>query len=71
MQVPSNMLIDRISRPSVYIGIAVSDAADLQTPTGQITHLPLFGKMVIWGLISNLIGRVQSFGGMVAIRFLL
>jgi hypothetical protein len=24
MQVPSNMIVNRISRPSVYIGIAVS-----------------------------------------------
>jgi len=49
MQVPSNIIINRISRPSTYIGAV----------------------MVVWGTISTLTGNVNSFGGMVATRFLL
>ncbi|WVQ84894.1 hypothetical protein IAT38_007057 [Cryptococcus sp. DSM 104549] len=49
MQIPSNMIINRISRPSWYIG----------------------GAMLIWGMISTCSGVVKSFGGMVAIRFML
>ncbi|CAE7013870.1 hypothetical protein P3342_003846 [Pyrenophora teres f. teres] len=49
MQVPSNMIINRIPRPSLYIGVV----------------------MLIWGMISTLSGNVNSFSGMVAIRFMI
>ncbi|KAK4689352.1 hypothetical protein P7C73_g766, partial [Tremellales sp. Uapishka_1] len=49
MQVPSNMIVNKISRPSIYIGTA----------------------MLLWGMISTCSGVVTSFGGMIAVRFML
>ncbi|KAK9455922.1 major facilitator superfamily domain-containing protein [Dipodascopsis uninucleata] len=49
MQVPSNLILERLGRPSLY--------------------LP--GAMAIWGVLSACTGAVHSYGGLVAIRFLI
>ncbi|KAL1847117.1 hypothetical protein VTK73DRAFT_10423 [Phialemonium thermophilum] len=49
MQIPSNLLLNYMGRPSVYIGTCVC----------------------VWGLVSALTSQVQSYGGIVACRFLL
>lgn len=49
MQIPSNLLLNKIGKPALY--------------------LP--GAMVIWGAISASTAACQSFGGLVAARFLL
>ncbi|KAJ5766804.1 uncharacterized protein N7511_004420 [Penicillium nucicola] len=49
MQVPSNLLLNYIGRPSLYIGFFVC----------------------AWGLVSALTSQVQSYGGIVACRFIL
>lgn len=49
MQVPSNLFLNRIGKPALYL------------PTA----------MIIWGIISALTGAVQSFGGLIAVRFML
>lgn len=49
MQVPSNLLLNKIGRPAWYI------------PT----------VMVVWGVISAATGEVQSYGGLLAVRFVL
>ncbi|RPB20481.1 MFS general substrate transporter [Terfezia boudieri ATCC MYA-4762] len=49
MQVPSNMFLDKIGKPSLYL------------PT----------CMVVWGVISGATGGVQSYGGLLACRFIL
>ncbi len=48
-EVPSNMLLIKFRRPSVYIGILV----------------------VTWGIVMTLMGVVQSFAGLVVVRFFL
>ncbi|KAF9074080.1 major facilitator superfamily domain-containing protein [Rhodocollybia butyracea] len=48
-QLPSNMLLNWIKRPSLYIG----------------------ANVVAWGLISTLTGITQSYGGILATRFLI
>lgn len=59
MQIPSNMIINKISRPSWYIAAAV-----------RILWISLLiyadMQMLLWGLISTLSGVVNDFGGMVA-----
>lgn len=66
MQIPSNMIVNRISRPSVYIAAAVS---------GEPMHAGVWPltqwQMLLWGLISTLSGVVTNFTGMVLIRFFL
>ncbi|KAF1811814.1 pantothenate transporter liz1 [Eremomyces bilateralis CBS 781.70] len=49
MQVPSNLLLNKIGRPSIYLSTC----------------------MVVWGLVSTLTGTVNSYGGLVAVRFAL
>ncbi|KAI5777933.1 major facilitator superfamily domain-containing protein [Geopyxis carbonaria] len=49
MQIPSNMFLDKIGRPSLYL------------PT----------CMVLWGVISTATSACQSFGGLLACRFVL
>lgn len=49
MQVPSNLFLNKIGKPSLYL------------PTAMIT----------WGLISACTGAVHSFGGLIAVRFML
>lgn len=49
MQVPSNLFLNKIGKPSLYL------------PTA----------MIIWGTISGLTATVQSFGGLIAVRFML
>lgn len=49
MQIPSNMFINRIPRPSLYLSAV----------------------MLIWGLLSTVTGTVNSFTGMVVVRFFL
>ncbi len=47
--VPSNLFLNKIGLPSIYLPSA----------------------MVIWGIISGATGGVQSYGGLVVVRFLL
>ena len=49
MQIPSNLLLNKIGKPSLYL------------PTAMIT----------WGIISTSTAAAQSYGGLIAIRFLL
>lgn len=49
MQVPSNLALNWIGRPALYLGVATT----------------------AWGLVSCLTSQVQSFGGIVAARFVL
>ncbi|CAK7226211.1 hypothetical protein SEUCBS140593_006164 [Sporothrix eucalyptigena] len=49
MQVPSNMILNKLGKPSIY--------------------LP--GCMLVWGLISGLTAAAQSYGGLLAARFVL
>ncbi len=49
MQVPSNLFLNQIGKPAIYL------------PT----------VMVLWGLISGATAGVQSYGGLVAVRFCL
>jgi MFS family permease len=49
MQVPSNLLLNYMGRPSLYISFFVC----------------------AWGLVSACTSQVQSYGGMIACRFLL
>lgn len=49
MQVPSNLLLNKLGKPSLYL------------PT----------CMVIWGLISGLTAACQTYGGLIACRFML
>lgn len=49
MQVPSNLLLNYIGRPSLYLGFFVT----------------------VWGLVSALTSQVQSYGSIVACRFIL
>ena len=48
-QVPSNLLLNKIGKPAIYLPFA----------------------MIIWGIISAATASAQSFGGLVAIRFML
>jgi len=59
MQIPSNMIINKISRPSWYIAAAVRLLLiSLRSYADR--------QMLLWGLISTLSGVVNDFGGMVA-----
>ncbi|KIX07776.1 uncharacterized protein Z518_02430 [Rhinocladiella mackenziei CBS 650.93] len=49
MQIPSNLFLNKIGRPRIYL------------PTA----------MVLWGIISAVTAAVNSFGGLVAVRFVL
>ncbi|ODQ65401.1 MFS general substrate transporter [Nadsonia fulvescens var. elongata DSM 6958] len=49
MQIPSNMLIDRLGRPGLYLTLC----------------------MLVWGVVSTCTSAVQSYGGLVATRFIL
>jgi len=49
MQIPSNLLLNKIGLPAIYL------------PT----------VMIIWGIISGCTAAVQSYGGLIAIRFCL
>lgn len=49
MQIPSNLFLNKIGKPALYL------------PT----------VMVAWGIISAATGAVQSYGGLLAIRFIL
>lgn len=49
MQVPSNLFLNKIGKPALYL------------PTA----------MIIWGTISASTAACHSFGGLVAIRFML
>lgn len=49
MQVPSNLFLNKIGKPALYL------------PT----------CMVIWGIISGATAGCQSYGGLIAIRFML
>ncbi|KAI5199021.1 MFS transporter [Aureobasidium subglaciale] len=49
MQIPSNLFLNKIGKPALYL------------PT----------VMVVWGIISTCTAAVQSFGGLVAVRFVL
>lgn len=49
MQIPSNLLLNKIGLPAIYL------------PT----------VMIIWGCISGATAAVQSYGGLVAVRFML
>ncbi|KAJ5994778.1 hypothetical protein N7481_001755 [Penicillium waksmanii] len=49
MQVPSNLLLNKIGKPAIYLPMA----------------------MVAWGIISTLTAAVQSYAGLVVVRFFL
>lgn len=49
MQIPSNLLLNYMGRPSLYLGFWIC----------------------VWGLVSALTSQVQSYGGIVAARFIL
>lgn len=49
MQVPSNMLLNKIGKPSLYLPCC----------------------MCVWGIISGATGAVQTYGGLLAARFIL
>jgi len=49
MQVPSNLLLNKIGKPSLYLSTC----------------------MVVWGIVSTCTGAVQSYGGLVGVRFTL
>ena len=49
MQIPSNLFLNKIGKPAIY--------------------LP--SVMIMWGIISGATGAVQSYGGLVAVRFCL
>ena len=49
MQIPSNLFLNKIGKPGLYL------------PT----------VMIVWGAISGATGGVKSYGGLVAIRFML
>ncbi|OMP83799.1 putative transporter [Diplodia seriata] len=49
MQVPSNLMLNKLGKPAIYLPAC----------------------MVVWGIISTCTGAVQSFGGLVACRFVL
>lgn len=49
MQVPSNLFLNKIGKPAIY--------------------LPLC--MVVWGIISGATAACQSYGGLIACRFML
>lgn len=49
MQVPSNLFLNKIGKPAIYMPIV----------------------MVVWGVISAATAAAQSFGGLIAIRFML
>lgn len=49
MQVPSNLFLNKIGKPAVYLS----------------------ASMVLWGIISTATAGVQSYGGLVAVRFFL
>ncbi|KAK9457079.1 major facilitator superfamily domain-containing protein [Dipodascopsis uninucleata] len=49
MQIPSNLILERLGRPSLYLPAA----------------------MAVWGILSACTGAVQSYGALVAIRFLI
>lgn len=49
MQIPSNLLLNYMGRPSLYLGFWIC----------------------AWGLVSALTSQVQSYGGIVAARFIL
>lgn len=75
MQVPSNMFINRISRPSLYISGAMSlwvrilftHARGLAPSPSGLFLTYFFPK----GLISTLSGNTHNFAGMVTVRFFL
>lgn len=48
-QVPSNLILNKIGKPAIYLPLA----------------------MILWGIISTATAAAQSFGGLVAIRFML
>lgn len=49
MQIPSNLFLNKIGKPALYL------------PT----------VMIVWGIISGATGAVQSYGGLVGVRFCL
>lgn len=49
MQIPSNLFLNRIGKPSLYLPIC----------------------MIVWGTLSAATAAVQSFSGLLAIRFFL
>ncbi|KAJ5743211.1 hypothetical protein N7533_010313 [Penicillium manginii] len=49
MQVPSNLLLNKIGKPAIYLPMA----------------------MIAWGIISTLTAAVQSYAGLVVVRFFL
>jgi MFS family permease len=49
MQVPSNLFLNKIGKPAIYL------------PT----------CMIVWGMISALTAACQSYGGLIACRFML
>jgi MFS family permease len=49
MQVPSNLFLNKIGKPSLY--------------------LP--GCMIVWGIISGATAACQTYGGLIACRFML
>lgn len=49
MQVPSNLLLNKIGKPAIYLPVA----------------------MMAWGIISTLTAAVQSYAGLVVVRFFL
>lgn len=49
MQIPSNLFLNKIGRPRIYLPVA----------------------MIVWGIISAATAGVQSFNGLIAVRFFL
>lgn len=49
MQIPSNLMLDRIGKPAPYLAIA----------------------MTVWGIVSTSTAAVQTYGGLIACRFVL
>ena len=49
MQIPSNLFLNKIGKPRIYLPVA----------------------MMIWGTISAATAAVQTFGGLIAVRFCL
>lgn len=80
MQIPSNLLLNKIGKPALYLPTCVSQyPKPLKNPRAaqgpettlttkaMLTHF----KMIVWGIISTVTAEAKNFGGLLAIRFFL
>jgi MFS family permease len=66
MQVPSNMFLNWCGRPSWYLGKCFLSEGD----TSNLTYVLGFWT-IAWGLVSAVTSQVDTFGQIVACRFIL